>query len=132
MRISLRDGLSKKPLLFLCVCLTLVAGCFADSSEDAPPDPAKRQLKKSLLFPGLGQFSEKQYLKGVAFSGAEIFCIVEAIVANHRGNDSYWKYRMSGTGTDALEYRRLTERNDRTRNAFILAGAGIWILNMVD
>lgn len=132
MRISLKDALSRKSLLFFCVWLALVLGCLGDSADEAQPDSAKKELKKSLLFPGLGQFGEKQYLKGIAFSGAEIFCIIQAVIHDRRGNDFYWKYRMSQTGSDAVEYRRMTERNDRTRNAFIVAGAGVWLLNMVD
>lgn len=132
MRIFLKGALSRKPLLFLCAWLTLVLGCFGDSTDEARPDSVKKELKKSLLFPGLGQFGEKQYLKGIVFSGTEIFCIIQAVIHDHRGNDYYWKYRMSQTGSDAMEYRRMTERNDRTRNAFIIAGAGVWILNMVD
>lgn len=132
MRIFWKGALSRKPLLFLCVCMTLVLGCFGDSTDEARPDSAKKGLKKSLLFPGFGQFGEKQYLKGVVFSGTEIFCIIQAVIHDRRGNDFYWKYRMSQTRSDAVENRRMTERNDRTRNAFIIAGAGVWILNMVD
>lgn len=101
-------------------------------SGDAPSDPIRNVLKKSLLFPGLGQFYEKQYLKGAVFSGAEIFCIIGAVIHNHQGNVAYWNYRMSQTVEEAVEFRRLTERHDRTRNAFIVAGAGVWVFNMVD
>ena len=129
--------MSRNRPLFFFFCLILAVGRIGAQSGDAHPgdvlpDPIRNVLKKSLLFPGLGQFHEKQYLKGVLFSGTEIFCIIEAVIHNQRGNDAYWKYRMSQTVEDAVEFRGLTERHDRTRNAFIAAGAGVWILNMVD
>ena len=137
MRISLRDSLSRNGPLFFFFCLILAVGRIGAQSGnahpgDVQPDPIQKVLKKSLLFPGLGQLYEKQYLKGAVFSGAELFCIIEAVIQNYRGNDAYWKYRMSQTVEDAVEFRGLTERHDRTRNTFIAAGAGVWILNMVD
>ncbi len=125
-----------RPLFFL-FCLILAAGRIGAQSGntqpgEVPPDPIQKVLKKSLLFPGLGQFYEKQYLQGADFSGAELFCIIEAVIQNRRGNDAYWSYRMSQTVEEAVDFRRLTDRHDRTRNAFIAAGAGIWVLNMVD
>lgn len=137
MRISWRERLSRNrlPLFFFCLMLAVVpVGAQSGDAKpvDAQSDPIRNVLKKSLFFPGLGQFWEKQYLKGAVFSGAEIFCIIEAVIHNHRGNVAYWNYRMSQTVEDAAEFRGLTERHDRTRNAFIVAGAGVWVCNMVD
>ncbi len=112
----------------------LLAGPAALCAEDKTPEDARlrRALKMSLLFPGLGQLSEKQYAKAVLFSAAEIFCLVQVVANARKGNSAYWKYRTAATVGDAVEWRSETERLDRRRNTAILAAAGVWVLNMVD
>lgn len=91
-----------------------------------------RALEKSLIFPGLGQLHEKKYLKGVIFITAELIAITGAILNNRQGNKNYNKYRSSLTESDALFFRKETERFDRSRNLFIAAGIGVWMINMLD
>ena len=66
------------------------------------------------------------------FITAELIAITGAVISNHFGNKNYNKYRSSITESDALFYRKETERFDRERNLFIAAGIGVWIINMVD
>ena len=64
--------------------------------ENSPPPekgPLRKALERSLLFPGLGQLGEKQYVKAALFGGAEIFCLVQVLIFMGKGNDAYKKYR---------------------------------------
>lgn len=91
-----------------------------------------RALEKSLLFPGWGQLHEKKTVKGLLFMTGELLAITGAVIANHRGNRNYNRYKTSTTVEDTMFYRKETERYDKQRNLFIAAGIGIWIINMVD
>jgi len=124
--------LRKSAALFLLA--VLLAGPAALRGEEKSPGDARlrKALKMSLLFPGLGQLSEKQYVKAVLFSAAEVFCLVQVVANARQGNSAYWKYRTAATAGDAVEWRSETERLDRRRNTAILAAAGVWVLNMVD
>jgi hypothetical protein len=82
--------------------------------------------------PGWGQFSEERYLEGVLVLAAEAFSLYEILSYNHKGNWYYERYKQADDREDAVRYRGLTEKYDRRRNAFILAAAGIWALNLVD
>ncbi len=68
-----------KALVLLAV---LLAGLSLPAAEEkkAEPDRLRKALERSLLFPGLGQLAEKQYVKAAAFASAEIFCLVEVAV----------------------------------------------------
>lgn len=118
------------------LALILFAGPLAAQSQSAldNSDNAKRKrvLVRSLLFPGLGQFGEKQYLKAFLFAGAELACLIGAFHHNQRGNRDYWLYHQAVNESDAVFYRSLTERHDRKRNGFLLAAAGVWAFNLVD
>ncbi|NIM58550.1 MAG: hypothetical protein GTO16_06360 [Candidatus Aminicenantes bacterium] len=89
-------------------------------------------LQKSLLIPGWGQLAEKRYIEGVLFLSAEIFCIYKIFSYNHKGNDYYDLYKKADNVSDATQYRDLTEKYDTRRNRFILAAAGVWIINLID
>jgi len=102
---------------------------FAESSKKISVDST---LKKSLLIPGWGQLAEKRYLEGVFFLTAEAYCLFEVFSLNHKGNESYKKYREAETPPDAVRFRDLTEKYDGKRNAHLLAAAGVWVLNLVD
>lgn len=118
--------------------LALLAGPRASPGAEKPADKQvenprlRAALERSLLFPGLGQLYEKQYLKAALFAGAELACL--ALVAVHfaEGKDAYWNYRQAASSADAVRWRNETERLDRRRNAAILAAAGVWALNLVD
>jgi hypothetical protein len=107
----------------------------APGQEKTPAEasrPTLGTLEKSLLFPGWGQLAEKRYVEGIAFLSAEIFCLIEIFVDNHRGNENYALYQQAMTTDDAVRYRRLTEKYDTRRNQFLLAAAAVWAVNLVD
>ncbi|MBN2400082.1 MAG: hypothetical protein JXI33_07050 [Candidatus Aminicenantes bacterium] len=102
------------------------------SAAPAGKSPLRKALERSLLFPGLGQLGEKQYLKAALFAGAEIFCLAEVIIFMGKGNDAYDHYRDAVDPQDVIEFRSQTEKYDKHRNTAILAAAGVWVLNMID
>lgn len=134
MKIFVRAKLSK--LLRIIIIVLMIS--FVNGEDTRPGEPetknpnSTRALEKSLIFPGWGQLHEKKYFKGVMFITAELIAITGAVVANHFGNKNYNKYRSAVTESDALLFRKETERLDRERNLFIAAGIGVWIINMVD
>jgi len=116
-------------IIFLCV------PCFGQDKkvkEEISPKSKFTSLQKSLLIPGWGQFAEKRYLKGVLFLSAEIFCIYKIFSNNYKSNDYYALYKTADNTSDAVNYRELTEKYDIRRNKFLLAAAGIWIINLID
>ena len=92
----------------------------------------KKALELSLIFPGLGQFTEKKYFTGIVFLAGELFCITNFIINNIKGNDAYGNYKIAGNSVDAGIWREKVGKYDKTRNIFLLAGAGVWIINMID
>ena len=132
MPVRAMTGLMKKVALLLAV--VIVAGPAALRAEDLKPEDGRlrKALERSLLFPGLGQLYEKQYLKGAILASAELFCLAAVVINAHKGNDAYWRYRGATTPEDAVKWRGETVRLDRRRNTAVLAAAGVWILNMVD
>jgi hypothetical protein len=122
-------------LLVLLLAGRIVAPAQAVQAENtAPPgkSPLRKALERSLLFPGLGQLGEKQYIKAALFAGAEIFCLVEVLIFMGKGNDAYDKYRAATDLAAAIEFRSQTEKYDKRRNTAILAAAGVWVLNMIE
>jgi hypothetical protein len=105
-----------------------------ESREAKKPEDGRlrRALEWSLLFPGLGQLYEKQYAKAALFAAAEILCLAQVVINAREGNDAYRRYRDAGDIAAAMAWRERTEQSDRKRNTAILAGAGVWVLNMVD
>jgi len=120
-------------LLFIPVCILLLfPELQGDQNKENEKQEEKIMLSKSLLFPGLGQLSEKQYFKGLVFAVSETVCIIAAIHLNRKADQAYWQYRQAGEIESAVLYRRLTEKRDRRRNLWIAAGAGIWAANLID
>ncbi len=117
------------PALALLLLLTARGPAAAPARNAAQ---VKKALVRSLIFPGLGQLGEKQVAKGMVFVSAELFCLIEVFLKNHRGDDAYGHYRSASNANDAVYYRRLTETYDRERNTYLLAAAGVWVLNLVD
>lgn len=107
-----------------------------DAAPVNTPQPEKNQLRKalerSLLFPGLGQLGEKQYVKAALFGSAEIFCLVQVLIFRGKANNSYKEYHQATNPLAVIEFRSQTEKYDRRRNTAILAAAGVWVLNMID
>jgi hypothetical protein len=104
------------------------------SQAEKAADPAKGlgPLEKSLLVPGWGQLSEKRWLEGAFFLAAEAFCIVQALRLNKLGNSAYLAYKAAASLDDAVRLRQETERRDSRRNQYLLAGAAVWALNLLD
>jgi hypothetical protein len=101
-------------------------------NKNPEPDRLRKALGKSLLFPGLGQLAEKQYIKAAVFASAEIFFLARMVIHIGKGNEAYRNYRDAKDADAAAEWRRQTETLDRKRNIAILAGAGVWVANMID
>ena len=99
---------------------------------EKPADQKKKVLTKSLIYPGLGQLYEKQYVKGWLFLTAETVCVIAAIINNHQGNKYYDRYREASISEDAVTWREKTETYDKRRNLFILTGVAVWVVNMID
>lgn len=131
MKIFVRVKLSKFLKIFIIIFVSSLLNA-EDLTSTKTNITANRALEKSLIFPGLGQLHEKKYLKGIIFITAELIAITGAILNNRQGNKNYNKYRSSLTENDALFFRKETERFDRSRNLFIAAGMGVWIINMLD
>ena len=131
MRTSAREKLLKKKVLLLAV---LAIGQLLGAAEAVSPESARlrQALEKSLLFPGLGQLAEKQYVKAAVFASGEIFCLALVVVNIGKGNDAYRSYRDATDRDEAAAWRLQTEKYDRRRNTAILAAAGVWVLNMID
>jgi hypothetical protein len=102
------------------------------AAQDPRPEPKLGPLQKSLLFPGWGQISEGRILKGTAFLAAELACLTGAVCENRLGNSNYDLYKGATDAESASRYRSLVERHDGRRNAFLLAGAAVWALNLLD
>jgi len=124
-----------KAVISLLIIIFLCVPCFGQDKkvkEEISPKSKFTSLQKSLLIPGWGQFAEKRYLEGALFLSAEIFCIYKIFSNNHKSNDYYDLYKTADNTTDAVNYRNLTEKYDIRRNKFLLAAAGIWIINLID
>ncbi|MDD8026835.1 MAG: hypothetical protein PHI34_09990 [Acidobacteriota bacterium] len=108
-------------------------------AQDAAPSresPAAKKgfgpLEKSLLVPGWGQIAEGRFVEGVLSLGLEAFCIIRAVQENGLGNEAYVSYKAAATLEDTVRYRAETEKRDTRRNQFLLAGAAVWALNLLD
>lgn len=119
--------------LFLALQILIPAqGTVPVSAARPVKTPLRKALERSLLFPGLGQLGEKQYVKAALFAGAEIFCLVEVMIFMGKGNNAYNQYRDGTDPLAVIEFRSQTEKYDKRRNTAILAAAGVWVLNMID
>ena len=103
-----------------------------EQKEENPKKPSFGSLQKSLLLPGWGQIAEKRYIEGAIFLGAEIFCLAKIFSFIHKGNTQYDLYKAADNMEDAVRYRKLTEKNDASRNQYIVAAFGVWAVNLVD
>lgn len=92
---------------------------------------------RSLLVPGLGQFYNRQPVKGWAFAGTEAALLGGALAFHLSGTQAYDDYKAFGGGgpSPSAEAARLYDQATsryRTRN-WLLAGAGVvWAVNVVD
>jgi hypothetical protein len=117
------------------IFISLLRPCLSQTEESGvrtSPAGKFNSLQKSLLIPGWGQIAEKRYLEGALFLSAEIFCFYKVFSYNHKGNYYYNHYKKADNVSDAVKYRGLTENYDIKRNKFLLAAAGVWIINLID
>jgi hypothetical protein len=128
-----------KPIITFLVLLNIFLlssiTCFSQDEEREKGTLKSKKissLQKSLLVPGWGQIAEKKYLEGILILSAEAFCLYKVISYNHKSNDYYSLYKNADNVSNAIEYRALTEKYDAKRNRFILAAAGIWVINLID
>ncbi|MEN8152486.1 MAG: DUF5683 domain-containing protein [Acidobacteriota bacterium] len=125
--------MKNKPfIIFIFILYFLYTGYLFPSKGPDNPATGKKALEKSLIFPGLGQLIEKKYFNGILFITGELFCITNFLINNSRGNEAYENYKIADTTENAIIWREKVEKYDKKRNIFLLAGAGIWILNLVD
>jgi hypothetical protein len=120
-------------VLLLAWRITVPAqGALPGNTPPVQKTSLRKALERSLLFPGLGQLGEKQYVKAALFGGAEILCLAQVLIFMGKGNSAYDDYRNATDPAAVIEFRSLTEKYDKQRNTAILAAAGIWVLNMID
>lgn len=126
--------MKKNQIIILSLSLFLTFPCFSPVTKEKEAKVEKKfsSLQKSLLIPGWGQIAEKKFTKGILFLSSEIFCIYQIILYNHKGNKYYSLYKEADNFSDAVYYRKLTEKYDKKRNQFFLAAMGVWGINLID
>ncbi len=127
-RVNLRYANKTIILVMLMLCIRPL---FSDVTEPEEKE-TKKTLTYSLVFPGLGQICSGNYLKGAIFAGSELLCLAGVLINGARGEDYYRQYRSATRPEDVVSARRMTEKYDRYRNTFLIAGAVVWIANLVD
>lgn len=114
----------------------ILLACAAAAQQTSEPQPQNKpvagSLAKSLILPGWGQFAERRYIEGALFFGAELACLIGAFRNGSLGSDNYGLYKAAASPEDAVRYRALVEKYDGRRNMFLLAGAAVWALNLLD
>ena len=125
----------KSIIFFLIALLYISLPCFSQNEEGKEgilPQKKLNSLQKSLIIPGWGQIAEKRYLEGALFLSTEIFCLYKVFSYNHKGNYYYSHYKKADNVINAVKFRGLTEDYDTKRNKFLLAAAGVWVINLID
>ncbi len=92
---------------------------------------------RSLLVPGLGQFYNRQPVKGWAFLGTEVVLLGGAVTYQVLGSKAYDDYLAFGGGgpsptSEAQKRYDLAASDYRTRNWLLGGAAVVWALNVVD
>lgn len=127
--------MNKIPVVLFSFVLLINSISFGLEKKTKVTDQTKfkfTSLKKSLVFPGWGQFAEKRYIEGFLFSFSEIFILYKIFSNNHKGNSQYELYKNAANVDNAVKYRELTEKYDKRRNQFLFAALGIWAVNLID
>jgi TolB-like protein len=95
-------------------------------------------MLRSLLFPGLGQFYNRQPAKGWAFLGTEVALLGTAIGFHVSGNQAYSDYEAVGPGAggspsaEAQRLYDLASSRYQTRNLLLVAAGAVWVASAVD
>lgn len=119
-------------LTIIFLCLPCYSQVKKEKEKEVSVGKKINSLQKSLLIPGWGQMAEKKYPEGFLFLSVEIFCLYKVFSYNHKGNKYYDLYKKADTVGNVIQYRELLEKYDTRRNKFILAVAGIWVINLID
>jgi TolB-like protein len=95
-------------------------------------------MLRSLAFPGLGQFYNRQPVKGWAFLGTEVALLGTALGYHVAGNKAYSQYQSVGPGAGGSPSAEASSLYDtassryRTRDALLIAAGAVWVVNVVD
>jgi curli biogenesis system outer membrane secretion channel CsgG len=95
-------------------------------------------LFRSLLLPGLGQFYNRQPVKGWLFLGAELAVLGTALAYQVSASRAYGDYKAvsrDSSASPSADASRLYDRarsRYQTRNILLWSAAGIWAVNAVD
>ncbi len=119
-------------LTIISLCLPCYSQVKKEKEKEVSVEKKFNSLQKSLLIPGWGQIAERKYPEGFLFLTAEIFCLYKVFSYNNKGNKYYDLYKKADDVSNTIQYRELTEKYDTRRNKFILAVAGIWVINLID
>jgi TolB-like protein len=93
---------------------------------------------RSLLVPGLGQFYNRQPVKGWLFLGGEGALLGTALAFHLSGASAYSDYKKVGPSSGASPSAEATRRYDqavsryRNRDLLLVAAGGLWVANVVD
>jgi TM2 domain-containing membrane protein YozV len=93
---------------------------------------------RSLLFPGLGQFYNRQPVKGWTFLATEVALLGTAIGFHVAGNQAHSDYESVGPGAggspsaDAQRLYDLASSRYQTRNWLLVGAGAVWIASAVD
>lgn len=116
------------------------AGLVAVASDAVVLRSRSGAIFRSVLIPGWGQFYNRQAWKGYAFLGGEVALFGSALAFHFAGNSAYSQYEKKTSRADlgadpsseaAALYSKATSRY-QVRNGLLIAGAVVWVLNIVD
>jgi TolB-like protein len=115
-----------------------VSGMVAFASDAVVLRSRSDAMFRSLLVPGLGQFYNRQPVKGWAFLGTEAALLGGALAFHLSAEDAYSDYEavQPGSGTsptaDAERLYDLAASRYRTRDVLLVGAAAVWAVNVVD
>jgi len=144
----------KISVLSVVLLFSLISFAFAQDEEDFMREKViskKNAIVLSALFPGLGQMTKGERVKGMTFFMAEVASIVFSVNAHENYNTKLKIYNRdikilnklpsSGTGSyyDAVvRYKDLKDKNDdldnlnAIRNTALVVAIGVYAFNLVD
>lgn len=108
------------------------AGMIALASDAVVLRSRSDALFRSALFPGMGQFYNRQPAKGYAFAAAEASLLGGALAFHLAGNSERSKYRKAKTSSDAAYYYQRASSRYQTRNWLLVGAGAVWAVNIVD
>ena len=88
--------------------------------------------KYSAIFPGLGQFNDRQELKGCVLLAAEIIALTGAVITHLRYNQAVSDYDAAPAGVDFEGMVKNIQDLDNTNKICLWSALGIWVFGIVD